>query len=172
MKKSNFIIPALMATLLSGGILVATESSARPMHNAEYSDGCGGPCTGGYGNTTELNAEQQKKYDMIVEDYTKRMNPVRDQVFVKRQELSALRNATSPDVKAVREAATELTKLNGQMRDLHKQMMTQLEKETGVTFTRKGMGHGNMGKGHGNMGHGNMGQGNMGMGHGNAPHRM
>ena len=64
-----------------------------------------------------------------MDEYAKRMDPLQDQIFVKRQELRALRNATNPDVKAVRETATELTKLNNQLGALHDEMAQRLKRK-------------------------------------------
>lgn len=166
MKTTRFVLPALLAAALTGGVLT-TDSMARPYNdsygNSYGCDGCpGGNGTGrGWHRGPSFSPEQQDKYDKIVEDYAKRMDPIRDQIFVKRQELRALRNATNPDVKAVRETATDLTKLNNQLGDLHNEMSQRVEKEVGQPAgpaAPQGYGpgyHHRMGYG---MGHGMMGQ--------------
>ena len=165
MRSSRFILPALLSAALTGGALV-TDSMARSHYSPDSGYGCEG-CPGGYGygwnRGAALSPEQQEKYTKIVDEYAKRMDPLQDQIFVKRQELRALRNATNPDVKAVRETATELTKLNNQLGALHDEMAQRLEKEVGEPAgadTRpNGYGPGYHMRGHG-MGHG------MGYGHG------
>lgn len=39
-----------------------------------------------------------QKYYAIVADFAKQMEPVKDQMFIKRQELRALQNAANPDL--------------------------------------------------------------------------
>ncbi|WP_165176948.1 periplasmic heavy metal sensor [Desulfovibrio sp. ZJ369] len=167
MKSPRFILTALLAAALTGGVLTATDSMARP-HFTDPGYGCYG-CPGGYGpgygwnGNSGLTSEQQEKYTKIVQDYARRMEPIQDQIFVKRQELRALRNATNPDVKTVRETATELTKLNKQLGDLHDEMAQRIEKEVGRP-AGAGANSGNYGPGY----HHGMGCG-YGMGYG---HRM
>ena len=97
MRSSRFILPALLAAALTGGILV-TDSMARSHYSPDSGYGCEG-CPGGYGQGwnrgAALSPEQQEKYTKIVDEYAKRMDPLQDQIFVKRQELRALRNATN-----------------------------------------------------------------------------
>lgn len=111
-----------------------------------YGPGCEGPefrggCPGmgwghrghhGYGfGYRAMSAEQRAAFDKIIADYGPRMEPLRDQIFVKRQELRALRNASNPDVQQVRQTAEELVKLHNQMADLHDEMMDKISKEIG-----------------------------------------
>ena len=105
---------------------------ACPHYSPDSGYGCEG-CPGGYGQGwnrgAALSPEQQEKYTKIVDEYAKRMDPLQDQIFVKRQELRALRNATNPDVKAVRENSVELNvKLNNQLGALHDEMAQRSEK--------------------------------------------
>ena len=67
-----------------------------------------------------------------MEEFAPRMEQLRDSIYVKRQELRALENATNPDVKAVREAATEMTRLRNEMADLHDALGDKLAAEVGV----------------------------------------
>ena len=78
-----------------------------------------------------MSPEQRAAVDKIVNEYSPRLEPLRDQIFVKRQELRALRNASSPDVKQVRQTAEELAKLHNQMADLHDEMMEKISREVG-----------------------------------------
>ena len=75
--------------------------------------------------------EQQQKYDAIVADFAKQMEPVKDQMFIKRQELRALQNAANPDIAAVRATATEMLQLRKQLGQLHETMTQRIEKEVG-----------------------------------------
>ena len=87
MRSSRFILPALLAAALTGGILV-TDSMARSHYSPDSGYGCEG-CPGGYGQGwnrgAALSPEQQEKYTKIVDEYAKRMDPLQDQIFVKRQ---------------------------------------------------------------------------------------
>lgn len=85
----------------------------------------------GYGYRA-MSPEQRAAFDKIVAEYGPRMEPLRDQIFVKRQELRALRNAGNPDVQQVRQAAEELVKLHNQMADLHDEMMDKISQEIGA----------------------------------------
>ena len=72
-----------------------------------------------------------QKYDAIVADFAKQMEPVKDQMFIKRQELRALQNAANPDIAAVRATATEMLQLRKQLGQLHETMTQRIEKEVG-----------------------------------------
>ena len=94
MVSSRFILSALLAAALTGGALV-TDSMARSRDNSfDDSYSCEG-CPGGYGpgygwnRNAALSPEQQDKYTKIVSEYAKRMDPIQDQIFIKRQELRA-----------------------------------------------------------------------------------
>lgn len=148
MKPSRILLPALFAATIMGGAFVS-GAEARPSHNGMgygygcnggYDDACG--CYGnggghrghwgGYGYGNGLSPEQRAKYSALIDEYAPKMRPVRDQIFVKRQELAALRNAANPDVKAVRVAAEELVALQNQMTQLHRELGARLEKEVGA----------------------------------------
>lgn len=145
--RSKIIVPALMAALM-GGTFLATDSMAGPHHRGDYGRGDYGPgyhhgrcdsmswghhghpsCWGYYRN---LPQEKREAFDKIMAEYGPRMEPLRDQIFVKRQELRALQNSTNPDVALVRQAAEELVKLHNQMADLHDEMATRLSSEVGM----------------------------------------
>ena len=79
-----------------------------------------------------MSDAQRAKFDKIMEEFAPRMEQLRDSIYVKRQELRALENATNPDVKAVREAATEMTRLRNEMADLHDALGDKLAAEVGV----------------------------------------
>lgn len=155
----KLMIPVLMA-VLAGGSLMTSESFAGPHHGGpRHGDGYGpgnGPCYGGPGfdgsefrggcpgmgwghkghhgygfGYRAMSPEQRAAFDKIINEYSPRMEPLRDQIFVKRQELRALRNAGNPDVQQVRQTAEELVKLHNQMADLHDEMMDKIAKEVG-----------------------------------------
>ena len=150
--RTKIIVPALLAALV-GGSLLATDSMAGPHHRGDCGPGYShGRCDygpgyyhgrgdgmgwGHYGHPScwgyyrNLPQEKRDAFAKIVNDYSPRMEALRDQIFVKRQELKALQNATNPDVAQVRQTADELVKLHNQMADLHNEMGDRLSKEVG-----------------------------------------
>ena len=89
-----------------------------------------------------MSDAQRAKFDKIMEEFAPRMEQLRDSIYVKRQELRALENATNPDVKAVREAATEMARLRNEMADLHDALGDKLAAEVGVPEGFKDAPHG------------------------------
>ena len=133
MNTSRVMIPALLAAALIGGTMTS-DAFAGPHHRGQgngygpcYGYGDGGCWEGGWGHHGHargwgyraMSDAQRAKFDKIMEEFAPRMEQLRDSIYVKRQELRALENATNPDVKAVREAATEMARLRNEMADLH-----------------------------------------------------
>ena len=146
MKTSRVMIPALLAAALIGGTMTS-DAFAGPHHRGQgngygpcYGYGDGGCWEGGWGHHGHargwgyraMSDAQRAKFDKIMEEFAPRMEQLRDSIYVKRQELRALENATNPDVKAVREAATEMTRLRNEMADLHDALGDKLAAEVGV----------------------------------------
>ena len=158
----KLMIPVLMAALAGGTFFAADSFAGPHHGGPRHGDGYGyGPCYGGpgYGPGCDgpafrggcpgmgwghrghhgygfgyraMSPEQRAAFDKIIDEYSPRMEPLRDQIFVKRQELRALRNASNPDVQQVRQTAEELVKLHNQMADLHDEMMDKISKEVGA----------------------------------------
>ena len=117
MNTSRVMIPALLAAALIGGTM--TSDAFAGHHRGQgngygpcYGYGDGGCWEGGWGHHGHargwgyraMSDAQRAKFDKIMEEFAPRMEQLRDSIYVKRQELRALENATNPDVKAVREA--------------------------------------------------------------------
>ena len=153
MKTNRIALVAILAAAMMTGSALSAYSQPNPAGGmpanmremSGYSED-GGPCPGfgpgmhengmhggmmGYGHGS-LTPEQRQKYRDIVADYAKKMEPVKDQMFIKRQELRALQNAANPDIPAVRAAATELLQLRKQLCQMHEEMTQQIEKEVGA----------------------------------------
>jgi len=154
MKTQRIALAAILAAALMTGSALSAYSQPNtaggmPGNMREmggYSED-GGPCPGfgpgmheagmhgygmrGYGHGS-LTPEQRQKYRDIVAEYAKKMEPVKDQMFIKRQELRALQNAANPDIPAVRAAATEMLQLRKQLGQMHEDMTQRLEKEVGA----------------------------------------
>ncbi len=143
MKSQKIAIVAILAATLMGSAAIAYSqpSPAGDMpEGMRDMGGCQGeiPCPGmqGYGMPGMMGRgaytpEQQQKYDAIVSEFAKQMEPVKDQMFIKRQELRALQNASNPDIAAVRATATEMLQLRKQIGQMHETMTQRLEKEVG-----------------------------------------
>ncbi len=159
MTHSKKIIPALAFILLAGGAFGATQAKAYDCpagHNMHR------PCM--EQNSTITDA-QRKEARMLVEKAQSTMLPLKQQMFIKHEELKALQNAATPDVTAVSKKATEITELQQKIAAERKALGMAIDKALGLepgthNFDGKGYGKGH-GKGSG-MGHGK----GSGMGHG------
>jgi len=144
MKSKNIAIATILAATLMGSAITAYSQPAPAGDMPEgmrEMGGCQGemPCPGMQGHGMHgmmgrgaFTPEQQQKYDAIVADFAKQMEPVKDQMFIKRQELRALQNAANPDIAAVRATATEMLQLRKQLGQLHETMTQRIEKEVGT----------------------------------------
>ncbi len=159
MKSIKKTLPVLALMLLTGGIFAVDTANAKgcPMMND-----CPMMHGGKHGkhNSQESNItdEQRKEARMLVEKAQESMAPMKQQLFVKEQELEALQNAATPDVSAVSKKATEIVELRQKIKDAKKDLGIAIDKalglEPGTHSLGGGMGHGGMG--HGGMGHKNM----------------
>ncbi len=160
MNKSAIACSALVLVLFAGGMWGVAEADAR---------GC--PYMGGaHGSMHQYNItdEQRAQAQALVEAAQEKMRPLRDQNFVKKQELEALKNAANPDVQAVVKTAQEIVALREQLRVEKEKLGDALDKALGLPEGTHNMGHGmkhgdgygrgegrgeGRGRGHGN-GHG------------------
>lgn len=79
-----------------------------------------------------LTPEKRTQFDAMLQDLRDKLTPLRDSLYVKKQELHALQNAANPDVNAVSKAATEITTLRNKMRAEHESFVEKIEKELGI----------------------------------------
>lgn len=79
-----------------------------------------------------LTPEKRAQFDTMLQDLRTKMTPLRDDLYVKKQELRALQNATSPDVNAVSKTATEINNLRNKMRAEHEKFVEKVEKDLGI----------------------------------------
>ncbi len=151
MKKLHIACSALALTILAGGLLAPSTAEARCC-----------PCmNGGHGGQgmqkSEITDAQRAEAQALVEAAQEKMRPLRDQTFVKKHELEALKNAANPDVQAVSKTAQELVALREQLRQEKDALGIALDKALGLPpgthgfkgydmkMPRHGKGHG---KGH------------------------
>lgn len=158
MTTSKFFVPALLAVSLVGGAAFATTAISAP-HGGGHGNykaaddngggmggmgGCPAMHDGGRGYHkggmgyhmgqayNSLTPEKQAQFDTMLDELQGKMRPLRDAIYVKKQELHALQNAATPDVNAVSKAATEITQLREKMRAEHDNFVTKLEKDLGI----------------------------------------
>ncbi len=148
MKKSTIACSALVLALFAGGLWSAADAEAR---------GC--PYMGGgHGSMYHSNItdEQRAAAQALVDAAQDKMRPLRDQSFVKKQELEALKNAANPDVQAVSKTAQELVALREQLRAAQENLGVALDKALGLPEGTHSLGKGGHGEGRGyGRGHGN-----------------
>ena len=171
MNTSKMILPAALTIFLAGGALITGNAIGAP-HDGhgqgmmQNEAGMGGmPCPGmagmggkGYHRGMNATPEQREKARAIMQEAETKMQPMRDQMFIKREELRAMQNAATPDTKAVAQKASEINTLRDQMRKERVALGEKLDKELGLepgTHSFGGYGHG--GYGHGGYGHGSYG---------------
>lgn len=69
-----------------------------------------------------MTPEEREKMEAVFAKYGEKMQPLEDQLYVKKHELRALENAPQPDVKAVGAKAEEIIKLRRELDKMHREM--------------------------------------------------
>lgn len=134
--KNRTILTAILALALMGAVPAISNAANAADQQPQ-------------GKEMQDAADQWAAKEKIFAKYAEKMQPLEDQIFVKRSELRAMQNASQPDLKAVSAKAEEIVKLRRELEKLHKEMA----KEAGLPAWgphHKGPG---FGKGHG-KGHG------------------
>ncbi len=115
-------------------------------------------------NYGKITPEQKKAARDLVIQSREEKKDIEDQIFVKKNELKALHNASYPNVEAIGKKASEITELRKKMRDSRKKLGQDIDKalglEPGTHSFVPCMGMPKHKRGHG-MGHGKMHKGNM-----------
>ncbi len=173
MNSMKKIIPSLAFVLLAGGSLYVSDAKA-------YGCPCGAGHDFGHNSrhgahmmqeNSNITDEQRQEARKLVEQAQEKMSLIKQQLFVKHEELKALQNAATPDVKAVSQKATEISQLEQSLATERKTLGEAIDKALGLepgthSFGRHGKGHGiGRGMGHG-MGHGAPHERNHNMGRG------
>ena len=172
MKSSRLMVSFLVAAALLGSASFASDAYSRSMTGMGCPAMDGDMGSGmmmnhgmgmGMGPRGAYSAEQLKAYDAIVDSYREKLKNLQEAMFIQRHELNALENATTPDTKAVRAAASELYKLRTQSTDLHQEMRDKIQKEVGAPANmpdaRQHRGGAHMPAHNGGAMHGNTGNG-------------
>ena len=118
MKLSIALVPLIVF------LLAATVQAAPPPCPGQ--DGMAGP------KCLTITQDQRAKYYALQKEYAPKFREIKDQLFIKENELKALQHAVQPDVPAVRAAATEIVSLRNALADLKKALDERLAKECGI----------------------------------------
>ncbi len=168
MKKNTIVVPVLALSLLAGGLFMAPHSKAMENHGAKHMQ---------QQSTAHFTEAQRAKAHALIETSREKMRPVREAMYVKKQELKALQGATNPDVVAVSRTAKEMTELRSQMHSEKQALNSALDKALGLPAGTHAMKKYQFGKngvafGHGNKNHGRKGGRHMNQGHFDNKHGM
>ena len=171
MKSSKIILPILLAATMIG--TAYTTQAAGMDGKMGMMGGCGmmggsemGPMMPHMGMGAippgmvkhikgQLKPEQMAQFDAALKDYSKKLDPLQQALFVKHEELKALQHASNPDVKAVSKTATELVQLFSKVKSEREAFEEKIIKDFGVKELHSDMmGGGMMGGMMGGMKHG------------------
>jgi len=155
--KMKYLIPAFLAvSLVSGAVLSSDAFSWSHGGSGGYHSG-GGNMGGGmgmsgggmgmhngsrgncqYGNMggmhrgmgqgNNFDAKDMAKHDVIIEKFQDKVRPLREQLFVKSQELQALQNATNPDVDDVKKVSNDIVDIEQKIMKERKAFNNSMEK--------------------------------------------
>ncbi len=134
MKPINKIIPAVAFILLAGGALGVSQAQA---YGCPHMSGHGGH----YEKNVNITDEQRQQARALVEKAQESMGVLKQQLFIKHEELRALQNAATPDVSAVSKKATEITQLQNKLTDERKALGVAIDKALGLEPGTHGFGH-------------------------------
>ncbi|WP_298994203.1 periplasmic heavy metal sensor [uncultured Desulfovibrio sp.] len=87
----------------------------------------------------QLKPEQMAQFDAALKDYSKKIEPTQQALFVKHEELKALQHATNPDVKAVSKTATEFAQLVSKLKSEREAFEDKITKDFGIKDLHGGM---------------------------------
>ncbi len=137
MRKNSILAKVLMLCVLSSGTMAVGTVYANQIDNERGQHKA-------QSWRKNLTDEQRKEIRSLREVSQERTRGIKEQLFVKKQELKALQNATNPDVSAVKSVAEEMVSLRSQMHQERKNLAFSIDKalglEPGTTFQRMGQG--------------------------------
>ena len=161
MKSSKIILPILLAATMIGTAAYTTQAAG--MDGKMGMGGCGmmggsemGPMMPHMGMGAippgmvkhikgQLKPEQMAQFDAALKDYSKKLDPLQQALFVKHEELKALQHASNPDVKAVSKTATELVQLFSKVKSEREAFEDKIIKDFGIKDLHGDMMGGMMG---------------------------
>ena len=127
LKKSLTALAVVLALTLTSNF-----SQAHPAGQAPCIDAM--PCPGFDGKMPQkITDEQRAKYYAICKEFEPKLRELNDQLFVKKNELEALKHAVQPDVAAVRATAQDIVTLRNEKRAVEQAKEDSIAKECGIT---------------------------------------
>ena len=164
--RTKVMCGALFAVLV---MTMPLAADARPGgHGGGYGHGYmqGHGYGGGYGPGWDQSLPQEKRDAVraMMREHWEKMQPIRDQLWIKSRTLDALEGNPKVEPKEISALVAEMAALKDQLRAEHKTFADRMQKETGLDypFDSCGMGDGWRGK---HRGPGRHGGHNGGMGH-------
>lgn len=133
-KHTTVFYGALLAALVMAMPLAA---QARPFGHGS-GPGPGGP--GGWCQT--LPQEQRDAVWKMMQEHRAKMQPLRDQLWIKSRTLDALSGNSKVDPKDIEKMVNEMAVLRTQLREEHRAFADRVKKETGVDVPGAGCGMG------------------------------
>ncbi|WP_031480787.1 Spy/CpxP family protein refolding chaperone [Maridesulfovibrio frigidus] len=88
----------------------------------------------------QLTPEKQQQVQAIIKNYEPTFEKLKSQQWAKRTELNALVESGKADKETIHALVKDLSETRDKMYAAHKQMASEIEKETGLTFPAAGMG--------------------------------
>ncbi|SBW04689.1 conserved exported hypothetical protein [uncultured delta proteobacterium] len=153
-KHTKVFYAALLAALV---MTMPLAAQARPGGHGPGPDGPGGWCQ-------TLPQEQRDAVWKLMQEHRAKMQPIRDQLWIKSRTLDALSGNSKVEPKDIEKMVNEMAALRTQLREEHKAFADRVKKETGVDLPGAGCGMG-MGGGYGRHGGGDGPRGGHGGGH-------
>ncbi len=152
--KKKTLVPLVVIFILS----IAAVAMARGGNNGNgYHNG------GKWAAYEQLTPEKQVQVQAIIKNYEATFEKLRSQQWAKRTELNALVESGKADKETIHALVKDLSETRDKMYATHKQMSSEIEKETGLKFPAAGMGNSRgMRRGGGSNGCGNNARGNCG----------
>lgn len=135
-----------------GGMGCGMNCGGGMMMGQSMDGGCGGMMMGkghgkkhgGKGFMQNLTPEQQEKFGALREEFVKKTEPLRADMWAKHTELQALTNNPKVEPKYITKLVQELKELNLAMQAERTAFHAQVEKEVGIKNFGRGFGAGCM----------------------------
>ena len=159
----RFSFPLVPALALAGVLLAAGLALAGPNGAG---GGMGAGKGGGFGAFySQLSLEQRAAVDAVFARHEQALFDLRQELWARNTELSALMDSGQADEKSVRALTTQIVDLRARQNAELKALREEIAKEAGVTLPPRGMGGACLGEGPGPGAGGGHGHGR-GQGHG------
>lgn len=125
-RTQTIVAGSIVAAILVAGSVMQGQADARPHHWQS--------CPGNEYVYDRLTPEKQAQYDAILEDFSKKVTPLRDKIRAKQIELDTLGDAANPDAAAIGKASEELVALHNEFLRERTAMLDRISKEVGINM--------------------------------------